>query len=434
MKNGNPHIPALETQTPAAIRAEQNKRLQVLLAYLQAHSPFYRAHFARHGIQVSRIETVEDLVHIPPVGKDELLAHNWEFLCVDRSKVLEYTTTSGTLGKPVAVALTENDLERLAYNESLSFACADGSTGDLYQLMLTLDRQFMAGMAYYTGIRRLGAGLIRTGPGLPALQWEAIQRFAPNALVAVPSFILKLIDFAEEHGIDYRAASVKKVICIGENIRHADGALNNLGKKIRQQWDLQLYSTYASTEMQTAFTECRFGAGGHHHPELLIVEFLDENDRPVPPGEFGQVTISTLGVEGMPLLRYKTGDICTRWEEPCACGRTTFRISPVLGRKNQMIKYKGTTLYPPALFDVLQELPEVHDYVVRVFRNDLETDEISLYLSVSNPSAELNLKIRSHVQSKLRVLPNIQYCDIGDLQKMQFPDNSRKAVKFIDQR
>ncbi len=110
---------------------------------------------------------------------------------------------------------------------------------------------------------------------------------------------------------------------------------------------MKLYSTYASTEMAASFTECSYGAGGHHHPELLIVEFLDGNDNPVPKGEAGELTITTLGVEGMPLLRFKTGDICHGHYETCKCGRKTMRVGPVIGRRNQMIKYKGTTLYPP---------------------------------------------------------------------------------------
>src|SRR5690606_32794216 len=119
---------------------------------------------------------IEDLRHLPVTTKDDLQKNNWDFLCVPRNQIIEYTSTSGTLGQPVTIALTENDLKRLAYNEAISFACADGQPSDLYQLMLTLDRQFMAGIAYYEGIRKLGAGIVRVGPGLPALQWETIER------------------------------------------------------------------------------------------------------------------------------------------------------------------------------------------------------------------------------------------------------------------
>jgi phenylacetate-CoA ligase len=153
-----------------------------------------------------------------------------------------------------------------------------------------------------------------------------------------------------------------------------------LGKRISEAWDLHLYSTYASTEMQTAFTECRAGQGGHLNPDLLIVELLDEHNQPVTPGHPGEVTVTTLGVEGMPLLRYKTGDICVHSTEPCICGRTTLRLSPVLGRKQQMIKFKGTTLYPPALFDLLNEMEEVVDYVAEVYSNELGMDEVLLHL------------------------------------------------------
>jgi phenylacetate-CoA ligase len=258
-------------------------------------------------------------------------------------------------------------LQRLTINEYNSFKTADGSSTDTYQLMLTLDRQFMAGIAYYEGLRKLGAGIIRLGPGVPSLQWETIQRLKPTAIVAVPSFILKLIKFANDNHIDLNGSSVKKAVCIGENIRNTDFSYNILGKKITEAWDIQLFSTYASTEMQTAFTECEAGNGGHLQPDLVIVELLDENNQPVPAGEPGEVTITTLGVEGMPLLRYKTGDICMYFDEPCSCGRTSLRLSPIIGRKKQMIKFKGTTLYPPALFDLLNEMEEVLDFVVDVY-------------------------------------------------------------------
>src|SRR5690606_19411214 len=141
-------------------------------------------------------------------------------------------------------------------------------------------------------------------------------------IVAVPSFLVKLIEFAEANGIDYRNSSVKKAICIGEPLRKEDFALNTLGKMIADKWPIDLHTTYASTEMSTAFTECEHGVGGHHHPELIVVELLDENNQPVPDGEMGEVTITTLGVEGMPLIRFKTGDLCKAHREPCACGRT----------------------------------------------------------------------------------------------------------------
>jgi len=427
-------LPQPGYQTPGDIKNKQEEKLQVLLSYLNRQSPFYRELFIKNGIEVEGIKTLEDLTRIPVSSKEDLQQRNEDFLCVGREKIIEYTSTSGTLGSPVTIALTENDLRRLAYNEYTSFVCAEGSSSDIYQLMLTLDRQFMAGMAYYSGIRELGAGVIRLGPGVPSLQWETIHRIKPTAIVAVPSFILKLIQFARDHHIDLNNSSVKKAICIGENIRNTDFSLNILGKKITASWNLKLYSTYASTEMQTAFTECSEGKGGHLNAELLIVELLDENDRQVPSNEPGEVTVTTLGVEGMPLLRYKTGDICMYFDEPCACGRSTIRLSAVVGRKKQMIKFKGTTLYPPALFDLLNEMEDIIDFMAEVYSNEIGLDEVLLYLQPIDNSPECDRKIRAYLQARLRVSPHVTYLSAEEIQQMQSAGSARKVVKFIDRR
>jgi phenylacetate-CoA ligase len=419
---------------PNTTNLMQNEKLKNLLGYISERSPFYQKLFRENHIDINLINSVSDLHLLPVTTKDDLQQYNDDFLCAPSVNIIEYMSTSGTLGAPVTIALTENDLSRLALNEYNSFVCADGTKRDIYQLMLTLDRQFMAGIAYYSGIRKLGAGMVRLGPGVPALQWETIRRIKPTTIVGVPSFILKLIQFATDNGIDVNRTSVKKAICIGENIRNTDFSLNILGKKITEAWNIQLYSTYASTEMQTAFTECGQGKGGHHQPELLIVELLDERNQPVAPYVPGEVTVTTLGVEGMPLLRYKTGDICMYFDEPCACGRTSLRLSPVIGRKKQMIKFKGTTLYPPALFDLLNERDEILDFVIEVSLNDVGLDQVLLYLVPADHSEECDHRIRAYLQARLRVSPHIKYVTVEEIQKMQFKEANRKPIKFIDKR
>ena len=429
------HTPEIEYQPKEEIKTFQEGKLKDLLSYLGTHSPFYKKHFSAHHISPDSIRTLEDLKQIPPTTKDDLQKRNWEFLCVPKSEIVEYTSTSGTMGSPVTVALTRNDLQRLAYNECISFVCADGTPEDLYQLMLTLDRQFMAGIAYYEGIRKLGASLVRVGPGLPGMQWETIERLRPTTLVAVPSFIVKLIEFAKQQGIDLNKSSVRKAICIGEGLRTSSFELNTIGSRIKESWDIKLYSTYASTEMQTAFTECSHGNGGHHHPELVIVELLDENNNAVTNGSPGEVTITTLGVEGMPLLRFKTGDIAEGHEERCACGRTTLRLGPVLGRKQQMIKLKGTTIYPPGVFEILNTLPIIRDYVVEVCTSELQTDELKLYVvAVDDARQKAMEEIMLVFQSRLRVAPQVIFSSHEELEKLQFGKMDRKIRKFIDKR
>ncbi|MET0243412.1 MAG: AMP-binding protein [Flavitalea sp.] len=428
------YSPGAAYQSRESTKQMQEKKLQDLLAYVNAESPFYKELFSKHTIDITQVRTLDDLQKLPLTTKEDLQQRNDDFLCVPKGKIVEFSSTSGTLGKPVTVGLTEDDMQRLAFNEYLSFLCADGTPGDIYQLMLTLDRQFMAGIAYYSGIRKMGAGIIRIGPGVPSMQWETILRLKPTAIVAVPSFIVKLIQYAKDHNIDINSTSVRKAICIGENIRNTDFSLNILGKKITEDWRIRLYSTYASTEMQTAFTECGHGRGGHFHPELLIVELLDEENKPVPAGVAGEVTITTLGIEGMPLVRYKTGDICMYYDDTCACGRSGMRLSSVMGRKKQMIKYKGTTLYPPAMFDLLNEMEEILDYVVEVYSNEIGMDEVLLHLVSINNKEETDRKIRAYLQARLRVSPHVKYITAPEMQKLQFPENMRKPLKFIDRR
>lgn len=427
-------IPDIETKSLNEIQQFQEKKLVQLLSYVNTYSKFYQSRFKENGIDISKINTIQDLQAIPVTTKDDLYNHNQDFICVEPEKIIDYVTTSGTLGDPLTFVLTDKDLDRLAYNEHISLACAGGTKHDIYQLMTTIDRRFMAGMAYFMGIKQMGAGVVRVGNGMPEFQWDTIKRLKPTIAIAVPSFLLKLIEFAEQNNIDYKNCSIKKIVCIGEPIRNEDFSYNTLGKRITDKWPVDLFSTYASTEMGAAFTECKEGKGGHHHPELLIVEFLDDNNQPVPKGEAGELTVTTLDVEGMPLIRFKTGDICKAHYEACACGRTTLRVSPILGRKQQMIKFKGTSLYPPALYDILNTVPYIKNYIIEVYTNDIGTDEIVINIGAINPPENFDKDLKDHFRAKLRVAPSIVLDSPENISKRQLPEMSRKPITFIDKR
>ncbi|MDP1745998.1 MAG: AMP-binding protein [Bacteroidota bacterium] len=424
----------LHTYSATEINTFQEKELQKLLLYLNENSPFYKKLFSANNIDIANIQTIGDLHKIPFTTKEDLQQYNSDFICTDPVNIIDYVTTSGTMGEPVTIALTDKDLDRLAQNECNSFKITGGSNVDIYQLMTTIDRRFMAGLAYFLGARKLGAGIVRVGNGIPELQWDTIKRMSPTVIICVPSFILKLIEYAENNGIDYKNCSIKKAICIGEPLRNEDLGLNTLGEKINEKWNLQLFSTYASSEMGAAFTECTAGKGGHLQAEFLIIEIVDENGNVVKPGEYGELVISTLGVEGMPLLRFKTGDICRVYTEVCSCGKHSPRISPVLGRKKQMIKYKGTTIYPSALYDILDTIDEVNNYQVEVFTNEIGTDEILIRIGCKQFSENLEKEIKDHFRARLRVAPSIKLEGADVINKLLFPEMSRKPLKFIDKR
>ena len=425
----------IEYQSAEEIKTYQEGLLHEALAYLQAHSPYYRRMFESYGIHIDKIQHIEDLVKIPFTEKKDLQLFNDEFLCCPKAKIIDYITTSGTLGDPVTFVCTEKDLQRLAYNEKKSFECAGVKPGDVVQLMTTLDKRFMAGLAYFLGLRELGAGVIRVGNGIPELQWDTIRRIKPDTIMCVPSFILKLIQYAEEHGIDYKNSSVRRIIGIGEGLREQNFELNLLGKKIKEKWDVQLFATYSSTEMGATFSECEYGQGGHVHPELIIVEIIGEDGLPVPDGQPGEIVVTTLGVEAMPLLRFRTGDIAAKIMEQCKCGRNSYRLTPLVGRKNNMIKLKGTTLYPPAINDVLDNTDYVENYVIEVRQSEAGTDDVVVKIGLKyEPDFDVVKTLKDSFRSRIRVAPQIEVHPVEEIQRINYPAKTRKPVKFIDLR
>ena len=426
--------PSIEKSDIQEIKAFQEKKLKEVLQYLEENSPFYQKLFRENNINISEIQKLEDLKKIPTTSKNDIQQNNQDFFCVPLSQIVDYSTTSGTLGDPVTFGLSDEDLERIAYNEAISLACAGIQKGDVVQMVTTIDKRFMAGLAYFLGLRKMGASVVRMGPGIPELQWDSVFRYKPKYLITVPSFLLKMIDYAEKNNVDYKKSSIYGAICIGESIKNQDFTDNILATKIKEKWNIQLYSTYASTEMSTAFTECEFQKGGHHHPELIITEILDDNENPVKEGESGELTVTTLGVEALPLLRFKTGDLVKAHYEPCECGRNTMRLGPVVGRKQQMIKYKGTTLYPPAMNDILNDFNGISCYQIVIQSNEIGLDEIIIKLSTETNSENFENEVRDHFRAKLRVSPKIEIIDFDVLSKIVFHPNSRKPITFVDLR
>ena len=149
--------PSIEYASKEEIKSFQEKKLRELLTYLKENSDFYQKLFAENQIDISAIKTLENLSNLPTTSKDDLQKNNLDFFCVPTDRIVDYSTTSGTLGDPVTFGLSDQDLERLAYNEAISFACAGIEKGDLVQMMTTIDKRFMAGMAYFLGLRKMGA-------------------------------------------------------------------------------------------------------------------------------------------------------------------------------------------------------------------------------------------------------------------------------------
>jgi phenylacetate-CoA ligase len=415
------------------IAALQDDLLRRHIGYLAVHSPFYRSMFAELGVRPEDISRSGDLAQLPFTCKSDLENRHGEFLAVGQEEIVDICLTSGTTGKSVAMLQSSSDLERLAYNEELSFRAAGFSSADRVLLAVATDRCFMAGLAYFLGLTRIKATVLRGGSGNALLTIELIKNYHPSALVGVPSLLLNVGEKLKHEGIEPAGLGIKRIVCIGEPVRGQDFALSPLGERLRELWRCQIFGTYASTEMATSFTDCTEGTGGHLLPELIVLEIVDEAGALVPAGSYGEVVVTPLGVTGMPLLRFKTGDIATLHVEPCSCGRNTHRLGPVSGRKSQMLKCLGTTVYPPAIFTVLQGLSGVRGYYVEAESEFALSDRIRVVVGSNDPTLSASF-VAERIAASIRVKPDVVIVSPEEILKVTIRDDKRKPVTFFDHR
>lgn len=412
------------------ISSIQGELLKETVWYLYKNSPFYKKKLCNKP----DIGGIEDINILPITSKEDIQKNNWGFLCVERDKIAEVVATTGTTGEHVFICPTRRDLERLAENEKRCFSCAGVNPKDLFLLSVAMDNLFIAGMAYYSGLQRLGAGVVRIGPHSPKKQLELIQTLNPTGIVAVPSFIIAIYKEAEKENINLSTSSLKKFVLIGEAIRNPDFSSNAMGKMIERLGSVEIYSTYGLTEAQVGFSECRYHKGLHSNPDLVYSEIVDEKGMVLKDGEIGELVVTTFQVEGTPLLRYRTGDITFMMHGECDCGRTSPRIGPIIGRKAQKLKVKGTTLYPKAIENTLLEIEGIENYVIEAYTGNDQADHVIVKIGSNNGGASLKETIIENIRAKVRVAPQVQIMLPQEVEKILYEGGRRKPMTFIDRR
>lgn len=408
------------------IRQTQLQLLKEHLKYVLANSLFYQNKLS--NLDIGSID-LDSLASLPLTDKTDLEEFNSDFVACPEENIVDIVHSSGTSGHPTYVKYTENDLKRLEYNEVQALSTCGIRKIDTVLLTCTMDRCFIAGLAYYLGCRGIGAAVMRNGSNAMDSHLRIIKDTMPNAIIGVPSFLQKLAKFATANGLDARAAGIEKLVCIGEPLRDAKMQMTPLGNNIESLWNAKAYSTYASTETVTSFCECEQQQGGHLTPEIGLVEIVGEDGTVLPAGEVGEVVITPFHTEGMPLVRYRTGDIAFILDEPCACGRNSLRLSPILGRKYQMIKYKGTKFYPPAVNAVLDGMDCVRLYQVVVRKNNL-SDNVTVVVALADNADPAS--VREGLKTALRVGVDVEIEDMISLSRKVFPADSRKPVKYVE--
>ena len=403
------------------------KMLRKHLSFCKERSPFYRELLA--GFDVENM-TVDDVAQLPFTCKEDVVRDYRKFVCCKQEEIRDIVFTSGSTGTPSRFVYTLEDLLRNTYNEERCYKIAGVTPQDTILLTCTMDRCFIAGLAYYTGGVKAGAAVLRNGlASLESHLW-IIAETSPSVLVGIASFLVKLAEHARKEGVSLEC--VKRIVCVGEPIKNNDLSFNGIGRRLQDLFPhAQLFATYASTEITTSFSECEFHQGGHIPADLAYAEIVDEEGKSVPPGEIGEVVVTPFGITGMPLVRFRTGDMSFMIQGRCKCGRCLPRLGPIVGRKKHLLKYKGTSIYPQVIFNTVAAIAGVDNYYVTAKGSDL-SDEITVYVSVTDPSVTAET-IRAKLLVTCRAHIPVEIVSPQETARMVF-GQSRKPQHFFDMR
>ncbi len=409
--------------TPARWRELQQRLLTRHIAYA-SRSPLYAG-------RIRKTRTRADLAALPTTSRDELMQAGQRAYACKPEAVREWVTTSGTTGQPLRVPLTAADLNRLAINEAVALNLAGIKAGDTLLIAVAFDRMFVAGLAYWLGAQRLGASCVRAGPfyagDASALLALAADYHRPF-LLTVPSLLTSSLAATAP------PPELSAIITIAEPVRRADLSPNVLATRLGEHFHAPILSTCAGTETCTTFAEGPQCQGGHLNPRLAVVEILDEAGRPAPNGVIGEVVVTPLGVEGMPLLRFRTGDLAALYTEPCICGRTTPRLGPIVGRMQQRLKVRGVSLFPGTISEWLQTSADVAEFLV-VAQQDFDlSDRITLHVALHRSRENIRHRLREQARTILRSPVQIVFTSPQAIRNLQRQTNPRKPSRFLDLR
>lgn len=415
-----------------SIDSINDENFRQVLDYCLKNSKFYQDHYK--DTDLSSVKTIADISKLPFTTKDDIADRSEDFLCVDDSEIVEIATTSGSTGNPLMLKYTGGDLERLALNEYLAFHYAGITKEDKVMIAVTLDKCFIAGLAYYVGLNSVGASSVRIGPRSPEMLLKIAEVTEATAIVGVPTYLDKVYDLAISQGREKVLENIRKLICIGEPVKEKDLSLNAIGQRLKDKWKADIYSTYGITELAVSFCECTKSCGGHIHPELIYVEIVDDEGNVLPHGQEGEVVATTFNVEGMPLIRFRTGDISFIVEEECGCGLKSLKLGPVTGRKKQKLKIKGTSVYPQMIINVMEQMDYVNNYVIIATSDTTLSDHIEVRCSLKKGVNKTIPEMRAKLKGNLKVTPDVIFDSPENIDLIQGSVSKRKKTKFVDRR
>lgn len=424
--------PEFEKLTRSEIEALQLERLKRTVRQCM-NTEFYRKRFAENHITPDDMRSLSDLSRIPFTTKQDLRdSYPFKMSAVPLSRVVRLHSSSGTTGTPTVILHTQKDLDEWANAVARCLYMVGLRPGDIFQNSSGYG-MFTGGLGFQYGAERLGMLTVPAAAGNTKRQIKFITDFGTTALHAIPSYAGRLYEVMEEMGIDPRRDTHLHTLIIG-----AEPHSEEQRRRIEQMLDVKAYNSFGMSEMcgpGVAF-ECTEQNGLHIWEDYYIVEIVDPVTlEPVPEGEVGELVLTTINREAMPLLRYRTRDLTRILPGACPCGRCHLRLDRMKGRSDDMIILKGVNIFPIQIETVLMQFAELgNDYLITLTNeeaNDLMTVEVELnaFSDDYRRLQSLTKEIARQLKDEILVTPVVRLVSKGSL-----PKQEGKAVRVRDLR
>ena len=426
--------PAAESMSRAKIAALQLKRLRQTVKNAYENVPLHRKRMRKLGMEPGDIRSLEDLAKLPFTVKSDLRDHYpFGMFARPRAKVARLHASSGTTGKPTVVGYTLKDLATWAGLMARSMACAGARPGDVVHNAYGYGL-FTGGLGAHYGAERLGATIVPMSGGSTERQIVLITDFGARVLCATPSYALAIAEVAEQQGVDLRKSKLRIGLFGAEPWSEA------MRNEIQIRLGLKAIDIYGLSEIMGpgVASECEERqAGLHGWEDHFIFEIIDpETGQAVPEGQQGELVITTLSKEALPMLRYRTRDVTRITTERCGCGRTHLRIRRITGRNDDMLIIRGVNVYPSQIEAVLVGMPQIAPHYQLVVERKGSLDQVTVEVEASPDVAQsaesyerLAGAAQHQIKSMIGITAGVVVKKPGDI-----PRSMGKAVRVRDLR
>ena len=424
---------AMETMTRAEIEALQLQRLQATVEHCM-QSPFYKKRFEENGLKPSDIKTLDDLRKIPFTTKQDLRdTYPFGIASTPLRNCVRLHSSSGTTGNPTVILHTQKDLDEWANQVARNLWMVGLRPDDVFQNSSGYG-MFTGGLGFQYGAERLGMLTVPAAAGNSLRQIKFITDFGTTALHAVPSYVTRLYEVMKDNGVDPRKDTKLKVLAIG-----AEPHSEEQRKRIEDMMGVKAYNSFGMSEMcgPGVGFECKEQNGLHFWEDYYIVEIVNpETLEPVPDGEIGELVLTTLCREAMPLLRYRTRDLTRVLGRNCPCGRNHVRIDRMRGRSDDMIVLRGVNIFPIQIEKILMQFPELASNYLITLTTDEDNDNMTVEVELEelftddySRLLDLEKRICRALKDEILLTPHIKLVPKGSL-----PVSEGKAVRVVDKR